>query len=743
MARLDSWVSPTVMHALGWALIHSLWQAVGVAALAAVLMAFSRRPSVRYLAGVGALALMLALPVATFFVLMKSAAPVHALLPANPGALLAARPGPSLSTAPRIVIAYPVAAISGAMGNHAIGGLMDFPRPLPNILSWLVGAWLCGVLFFSLRFAGAFLLVERRRRRQSIALSPRILALCQELQRQIGLNRAIRYLECNWLQVPAVVGWLRPIVFMPAFALTGLSEAQLRAVIAHELAHIRRFDAFVNLFQILVEALLFYHPAMWWLNKRIRAERELACDEIAVLLSGDRLEYAKALTLIAGWARAPALAMAANRGSLSERVFHILGQKPSGTGQRVLGLTGSVLFLAAALGAANALFGIAYPIPAAHAKESVKAALSSSQTAVGHVVGQALAASAPAANDVAPEQVRHGSATVDETAAVDQIKATVNSQSENLEPLPPLLLAAADAPAAAQPASVTPDAAQSIPSGAPESITVTATPLPGRSAVDEFIYSYPTAVRATDKIARWKVGICPTVMGLPQHFADFVNRRLIAIARKAGAPINADPKCRHNIEIVFTTKPQGLADDIHNNHRLFLGPFDNLHQADELAKVTHDIQAWYLTGTFGPDGTIRVDNPRQDFLTDGGDGLGRGRVFYAAGAGRFNNGIGSTLYNVIIAADPTKLGDYEIGALADYIAMLALSQPKSFDACWEVPSITNLLSKDCEADRKTETLSDNDAAFLYGLYKMTSGDNIYIQRDQIRYFMERNPIPQH
>jgi beta-lactamase regulating signal transducer with metallopeptidase domain len=731
------------MHALGWALVHSLWQAVGVAALALGLMAFSRRPSVRYLAGVGALVLMLALPVATFFVLMKPAAPVQATLSANPGALLAAKAGPSYAAAPRIVIAYPVAAISGALGNRAIGTLMDFPPRLPNILPWLVGAWLCGVLFFSLRFAGAFLLVEQRRRRQSTALSPAILALCRQLQHQIGLTHAIRYLECGWLQVPAVVGWLRPIVFLPASALTGLSETQLRAVIAHELAHIRRFDAFVNLFQIMVEALLFYHPAMWWLNKRIRAERELACDEIAVSLSGDRLEYAKALTLIAGWAMAPRLAMAANRGSLSERVFHILGQKPSGAGQRMLGLTGSVLFLAAALGAANALFGIAYPIPAAHAKESVKAALSSSGTAVGHMVRQALEASAPVARDAQPEQVGHGDAMVDETAAVDQIKAMASSQPENIEPLPPLLLAAADVSAAAQPAPVTAAAAQPIPSGAPESITVTATPLPGRSAVDEFIYSYPTAVRATDKIARWKVGICPTVAGLPQHFADFVSRRLIAIARKAGAPVNADPNCRHNIEIVFTTRPQALADDIHNNHRPFLGPFDNLHQADALAKVTHDVQAWYLTGTFGPDGTIRVDNPRQDFLTAGGDGLGRGRVFYAAGAGRFNNGIGSTLYNVIIVADPTKLGDYEMGALADYIAMLALSQPKSFDACWEVPSITNLLTRDCEADRKTATLSDNDAAFLYGLYKMTSGDNIYVQRDQIRYFMERKPIPQH
>jgi hypothetical protein len=330
--------------------------------------------------------------------------------------------------------------------------------------------------------------------------------------------------------------------------------------------------------------LLFYHPALWWLNRRIRTERELCCDEIAVTLAGNRFEYARALTLVAEWATAPRLAMALGRGSLSERIFHIMARKPLSTRPRVLGLTGSILFLAAALGAANALFGIAYPIPAAHAKESVKAVLSSGQTAVGHMVRQALEATAPAAKGAAPEQPSHGDATVDETAAVDQIKAAVNSQPENPAPLPSLLLAASDAPAAAQPASVTPAAAPPVPSGAPESITVTATPLPGRPAVDEFIYSYPTAVRTTDKIARWKVGICPMVAGLPQHFADFISRRLIAIAHKAGAPVNADPKCRHNIQIVFTTKPQALADDVHKNHRPYLGYFDNLYQADDPAR---------------------------------------------------------------------------------------------------------------------------------------------------------------
>ena len=302
-----------------------------------------------------------------------------------------------------------------------------------------------------------------------------------------------------------------------------------------------------------------------------------------------------------------------------------------------------------------------------------------------------------------------------------------------------LLLAAT--PAAAQPTSASVPA--QTPPQAAESVTVTATPLPHRSAVDDFIYSYPVPVRTTDKIGRWKTGICPVVEGLPQHFAAFITRRLTAIARSAGAPVNADPKCRHNIQIVFTDKPQVLADDLHKNHRPYLGYFDNLNQAAELATVKHAIQAWYLTATVDFHGALYVDNPRANFFNGApvaqpASTSGIANVGYAAQGGRLNNGISSTLYNVVIVADPSKLGDYEMGSLADYIAMLALSQPKSFDACWEVPSITNLLSRDCEPARKTATISDNDAAFLHGLYKMRADDSVWAQRSEIRYFMERH-----
>jgi len=229
------------------------------------------------------------------------------------------------------------------------------------VLPWLVEAWLLGVAFFSLRSAGGFFLLERERRRQSSALSPRVLQICRTLQDRIGLRRAIAYCECKWLQAPAVIGWFRPVVLLPVTALTGLSEEQLESVIAHELAHIQRLDPFVNVFQVGVETLLFYHPAVWWLNKKIRAEREHCCDETAVALCGNAVEYARALTLMEEWRTAPALAMAANRGPLAERIVRVLGLKTLGAGTRGIGLTGSILCLTAALAAGNALLGMAHP----------------------------------------------------------------------------------------------------------------------------------------------------------------------------------------------------------------------------------------------------------------------------------------------------------------------------------------------------------------------------------------------
>jgi beta-lactamase regulating signal transducer with metallopeptidase domain len=390
MSTLTNWISPSAMHSLGWTLLHFLWQGTAVAALAAVLMTLCRRASARYVLAVGALTLMLAAPVATFLFLTVSGASA----PSKFAPVAQERP-----TTP---------------GNIAVKASAGFSRlsPSRDTLPWLVEAWLLGVGCFSLRSAGGFLLLERERRKQSSTLSPRVLAMCHTLQRKLGLERAIGYCECAWLQAPAVIGWFRPIVLLPVTALSGLSEEQLQAIIVHELAHIQRFDPFVNIFQVAVETLLFYHPAVWWLNRRIRAEREHCCDDVAVELCGNPVEYARALTIMEEWRSAPALAMAANRGPLSQRIFRVLGLNSIGAGTRGIGLTGSLLCLTAALVAGNALLGIAYPTPTVHAAQMSPAHLgwaapSSSQSAPAP--NSAAAKPSPAHSQTAPQPTPGGS----------------------------------------------------------------------------------------------------------------------------------------------------------------------------------------------------------------------------------------------------------------------------------------------------------------------------------------------
>jgi hypothetical protein len=216
------------------------------------------------------------------------------------------------------------------------------------------------VVLLSLRTAGGLFLIERMRRKEIKPVGQELYEKCFALQRRMGLDRLIQYCECHRLDAPAVLGWFRPVVLLPVRALTGLTEEQIETVIAHELAHIRRLDCFVNLFQIAAETLLFYHPAVWWVSQQIRAERENCCDDEAISVCGDAVNYARALTLMEEWRTAPSLMMAANRSPLGERVIRLLGLHGTAGRTRAAGLAVSFVCLAGALLAGNAFLGVAH-----------------------------------------------------------------------------------------------------------------------------------------------------------------------------------------------------------------------------------------------------------------------------------------------------------------------------------------------------------------------------------------------
>ena len=176
--------------------------------------------------------------------------------------------------------------------------------------------------------------------------------IAARLSRRLHIARPVRLLRSTLVDVPTVIGWLKPVILLPATALSGLNPHQLEAILAHELAHIRRHDYLVNLLQTVVETLLFYHPAVWWLSRRIRAERENCCDDLAVSLCGDPVTYARALADLEGL-RNPTrrFVMAADGGSLVQRVRRLLGA-PSHAGRAPGWLAGGAsLFLMMGVGA--------------------------------------------------------------------------------------------------------------------------------------------------------------------------------------------------------------------------------------------------------------------------------------------------------------------------------------------------------------------------------------------------------
>src|SRR5271155_1955535 len=394
MTSWHPWLTPDITRAVALAILHFLWQGVALAALASAAMALSRNAATRYAIAVGVLALMIAAPGLTFIVLQQ-----RAVESAN--GELATRSG-AANTLTSDSLAAKVSTPASPLRNNIPAS--------PGYLAWLVEVWMVGVALLSLRPAVGFFALQRLRRRQAEPVSELIRARCLSLQSTLGVQRLIRYCESVELRAPAVVGWFRPVVFLPLCAVSGLSVDQLDAVVAHELAHIKRLDAFVNLFQIAAETLLFYHPAVWWLSGRIRAERENCCDDVAIAVCGNAAEYARALASMAESHAAPALAMTANRSPLVARVARILGAAKSQAGIRGASLFASALCLSVSLLAGHALFGAnqttaAAPRPPVPAETPASPAAPQRPDAVIVVPGSPTAPPAPASELPPPPQI--------------------------------------------------------------------------------------------------------------------------------------------------------------------------------------------------------------------------------------------------------------------------------------------------------------------------------------------------
>jgi uncharacterized protein (TIGR03435 family) len=336
MLSSEAWV-----ERFGWTLIHFLWQGLSIALLYAAarsIMARRSSPNGRYLLACAALAAMMAAPLATWRLMQQP--------DRSPGPAYQIRsipPTPSTT------------AVAAATLPDSIRATIPSVQPA-QFLAWIVIVWLAGAAALWFRLAGGWVVAARMRSMLVRRAPPEWQEALRKLGAQIRLSRPVPLLVSALVQVPAVVGWLRPVVLVPVGALGGLPAEYLEALLLHELAHIRRHDYLVNMLQSVAEALLFYHPAIWWVSGHIRAERELCCDDVAVSASGNPLTYARALAHLESCRPSHrSAALAADGGSLADRIARLLGQSRPAvrTGLGPVVVTVAVLLATAAYG----LFG--------------------------------------------------------------------------------------------------------------------------------------------------------------------------------------------------------------------------------------------------------------------------------------------------------------------------------------------------------------------------------------------------
>ncbi|BDU74851.1 M56 family metallopeptidase [Mesoterricola silvestris] len=288
--------------ALGWALVHSLWQLAVVGAVAALLLRAvgPGRPRAQYGIALGALVLCLVLPAAGF---ARGLAENSAALAGGAGA------GAGLEAVP---VPAPVTQAGGSLAWMA------------GHVGWIAVAWALGATAMGIRLGGGWLTTVAWRRRATgapEAWEGRFAALARDL----GVRGRVLLRASSRVATPVAVGLWRPVVLVPAALFTALPEAYLEALLAHELAHVARLDYLVNLFQGVIEVLCFHHPVVWWLSRRIRTAREHLCDDLAAKAIGDPRRLALALDALDDvQPHLTSLALAARGGILHERIRRLL-----------------------------------------------------------------------------------------------------------------------------------------------------------------------------------------------------------------------------------------------------------------------------------------------------------------------------------------------------------------------------------------------------------------------------------
>ena len=286
-----------IVASVGWTLVHFLWQGALIGCATAVLLTVlrNRRPESRYLVACTGLFLCLAWPAAE----------------------LALRLTEGSGTGGDAMVLFAAGLVAGSPVDTGWAAL------LADQLSWIVGTWAVCALAMALRMVAGLLWIKRAAEHERV--DPAWQARIEAMAARFGIDRAVRLRVVERLGSPVTAGWWRPVVLVPAALVSGMPAQLLEALLAHELAHIKRHDYLVNLGQNVVETLLFYHPAVWWMSSRIRVEREQIADDFAARQLGEPRRLALALSELEKLQFSTHhLAQAANGGDLMSRIKRLI-----------------------------------------------------------------------------------------------------------------------------------------------------------------------------------------------------------------------------------------------------------------------------------------------------------------------------------------------------------------------------------------------------------------------------------
>ena len=289
-----------ILTNIGWTVVHALWQvtAIGGATVLALALLRPHSAEARHAAAWMGLILMVAVPLVT-------------------GCLAETTVGWQIRRAV-------VTSVDGSID------LTPVVERLPSVVREAALLWLLGATIGLVRLAFAWRRAEALRHCQTTPVGPSLREMVDEVASVMDIAPLLDVRSSGMVTGPVVTGWRRPMLLLPGGALDHLSSAELRSVVAHELAHVRRRDFAANIVQSIVDRLLFFHPVAWWISARIREEREYCCDDAAIAVGRDATCFANALAALEDARAVDGLAVAAASGTLLHRIQRIAGRSPRG-----------------------------------------------------------------------------------------------------------------------------------------------------------------------------------------------------------------------------------------------------------------------------------------------------------------------------------------------------------------------------------------------------------------------------